>query len=153
MGPSAVAPKPLDSLHLSDLPGSPPPLGLGSLPVPRPYLGCAFICREALATRIPSPLCPHMTYPLHPPSLSSTGTSLLSHLDSKSTAGGEKDKRGEEEGRRREKKTSPYTHQQCPGDGYRWSQVGPGAWARPSRGLSGSNSRAALSHWVAILGK
>lgn len=73
MGPSAVAPKPLDSLHLSDLPGSPPPLGLGLLPVPRPYLECAFICREALATGIPSPLCPHMTYPLHRPASQALG--------------------------------------------------------------------------------
>lgn len=118
MGPSAVPPKPLDLLHLSDLPGSPPPLGLGSLPVPRPCLRCAFTCGEVLAPGVPSPLCPHrVTYPLHPPSLSSTGTSLLSHLDPKSTAGGEKDKRGEEEGRRREEKPSPHTRQQCPGDG------------------------------------
>lgn len=83
---------------------------------------------------------------------SGTGPSLLSHLDSKSKAGREKNKREEEGGRGRGKNPGPRPPSvsvMVKGES-RWDQW---AWAGPSRWRSRSNSRAALSLWVAILGK
>ena len=66
-----------------------------------------------------------MTYPLHPPSLSSTGTSLLSHQNSKSTAGGGQDKGKRKKGGGERKKPAPIPTNSAPvmgRGGARWDQ-------------------------------
>lgn len=94
--------------------------GQGSWPAPRPLCRCVFTCGEVPAPGPLPSLFPPVTYPpFFPPhpSQSGTGTSLLSHLESKLIVGGEKNKREEEEGRGREEKPSPHTHRQALGDG------------------------------------
>lgn len=54
--------------------------GQGSRPAPRPLCRCVFTCGEVPAHRSPPSLLPPVTCP---PSQSGTGTSFLSHLDSK----------------------------------------------------------------------
>lgn len=139
MRPSTVASQPQGWLHLSDLSSLLPPPGLALLPVARltasasaPPWMCSHLQRGA-GTQGPSPPCSHRDLPL--PSQSGTGTSLLSHLDCKPKAGGKKEQkgRGRKEREREEKPWPPHPPIAPWRWSGRWGQVGPGAWASPSR--------------------